>query len=93
MVLEMMLDGKLYPAEQIVVTTEKYKNIQYKASQLMQELEQALGPAERTKLEDYLAHVAQANCCIAEEYLKYGLALGVRLMKEVEEIPYFQNNE
>lgn len=93
MVLEMMLDGKLYPAEQIVVTTEKYKNVQRKASQLMQELEQTLDQAERTKLEDYLAHLAQANCYTAEEYLKYGFALGVRLMKEVEEIPYFQNDE
>lgn len=91
MVLEMMLDGKLYPAEQIVVTTEKYKNVQRKASQLMQELEQSLDPAERTKLEEYLAHLAQANCYTAEEYLKYGFALGVRLMKEVEEIPYFQD--
>lgn len=93
MVLEMMLDGKLYPAEQIVVTTEKYRNIQRKASQLMQELEQTLDQAERTKLEDYLAQVAQGNCCMAEEYLKYGFALGVRLMKEVEGIPYFQSDE
>lgn len=93
MVLEMMLDGKLYPAEQIVVTTEKYRNVQRKASQLMQELEQTLDPTERTKLEEYLAHLAQANCYTAEEYLKYGFALGVRLMKEVEEIPYFQDME
>lgn len=92
MILEMILDGKLYPAEQIVIPNEKYMETQQKAGQLLQELEKALAPANRAKLEQYLDYVLQAHSITAEEYLKYGFALGVRLMKEAEDIPYFQES-
>lgn len=89
MILEMILDGKLYPAEQITVTSEKYVKAQQRASQLLQELEDALEPAMRKRLEEYLACIVLSSCCTAEEYFKYGFALGVRLMKEADDIPYF----
>lgn len=93
MILEMILEGKLYPAEQIVVTSERYLNARQRAGQLLQELESAMEPATRKKLEEYLDCIVLTNCCTAEEHFKYGFALGVRLMKEAEEILYFQNNK
>lgn len=92
MILEMILDGKLYPAEQIVVTGEKYTNAQQRAGQLLDELENTMEPATRKKLEEYLDCIVLTSSCIAEEHFKYGFALGVRLMKEAEEIPYFHKN-
>ena len=92
MILEMILDGKLYPAEQIVITNEKYMEAQQRAGQLMKELENALDPATRAKLEQYLDYMLQAHGSTAEEYLKYGFALGVRLMKEAEDISYFRKS-
>jgi hypothetical protein len=50
-------------------------------------------PANRKKLEEYLDCIVLTNDCIAEEHLKYGFALGVRLMKEAEEIPYLHKND
>lgn len=92
MILEMILEGKLYPAEQIVVTSEKYLKAQQRGGQLLQELEETLEPAMRKKLEEYMDCIVLANCCTAEEYFKYGFALGVKLMKEAEDIPYFQES-
>ncbi len=90
MILEMILEGKLYPSEQIEVTGEKYLNAKQRAGQLLTELEVSMEPDTRKKLKEYLDCIFLSNCCIAEEHFKYGFALGVRLMKEAEELPYFQ---
>ena len=92
MVLEMLLDGDLNPDEQIVITNTKYLDAQKKAGQILMNLEKTLTPENRAMLESYLDCIVIGNSCAAEEYLKYGFALGVRLMKEAEDVPYFKES-
>ena len=89
----MMLDGKLYPAEQIVITTDRYKELRRKVTKLRMEQEESLDKSTRSKLEAYLEQRASLDCYTAEEYLKYGFALGIRLMQEVAEVPYLNDKE
>lgn len=92
MVLEMLLDGDLNSDEQIVITNTKYLDVQKKAGQILMNLEKTLTPETRAMLEAYLDCIFIGNSCVAEEYLEYGFALGVRLMKEAEDIPYFKES-
>lgn len=82
MIMEALFNGEFYAAEQVAPKNLEYNKENHKASDLMTELEKRLSKEEYEILEELRDHLANSQCIENEVFFKYGLAVGLVLMKE-----------
>ncbi|MCD8336105.1 MAG: hypothetical protein LUD18_02320 [Lachnospiraceae bacterium] len=81
-----IFDGKVYPAEQVVSDNPEYKEALKHTDQTMMELEKILEKSEYGMVEQVLDDQAIMSDCQNLEYFKCGLAIGMALREESEEM-------
>ena len=80
MILEAIFNGEIYPAETVVPKSEKFRQAGQAIADTMRYFEQTLS-------KDLFADCQTMQ---TEEHFKYGLSMGVLLMKEIYELPSFK---
>ena len=93
MILEAIFNGQIYPAETVVPKCQKFRDAGEAVANIMAYFEQKLSKEDYDKLEKLNDHFSDRQYLQTEELLKFGFAMGVLLMKEVYELPEFQNME
>lgn len=81
-----IFDGKVYPAEQIVSDDLEYKEALKDTDQMMRKLEKVLDKSEYGMVEAVLDDQAIMSDCQNREFFKCGLAIGMALREEAEEM-------
>ncbi|MCC8044361.1 MAG: hypothetical protein LIP12_02540 [Clostridiales bacterium] len=81
-----IFDGKVYPAEQVVSEDPEYKEAVKESDQMMRKLEKDLDKSEYEMVEKVLDEQAIMSDCQNKEYFKCGLAVGMALREEAEEM-------
>lgn len=89
MILEALYTGELYPAETIVPDSTKYSDARKAVTELMKDLEDKLDKDNYTKVKELYDTIYSASGIEMMEQFKFGIALGILLMKEINELPYF----
>jgi len=85
-ILDMLYDGKIYPAESIKPESERYKKLDAERSKVLDELHDALSDVQVLQLEQ----VVTLSYSLSDEECRYmfieGLRVGIGLMTELEEL-------
>ena len=85
-ILDMLYDGKIYPAESIKPESERYKKLDAERSKVLDELHDALSDVQVLQLEQ----VVTLFYSLSDEECRYmfieGLRVGIGLMTELEEL-------
>lgn len=89
MILEAIYNGELFAAEMVVPKSTEYSNARKAVAELMKELEAKLGKEDYTKVKELYDTMYTASGIEMMEQFKFGVAVGVLLMKEINELPYF----
>ncbi len=88
-VINKLYDGKIFPAETVAPATDDYWAATYKASKLMDELQEALTAEENKKLED----IRELNMGIIDMESRAiyaeGIRFGIELMIEINRMDEF----
>lgn len=90
MILEAIYNGEMYPAEMVVPKSKEYSDTRKAVAELMNELESKLSKEDYAKVNELHDTIYTANGIEMMEQFKFGVALGVLLMKEINELPYFR---
>ena len=89
MILEAIYNGELFAAEMVVPKSTEYSDARKAVAELMNELESKLGKEDYAKVKELYDTMFTAGGIEMMEQFKFGVALGVLLMKEINELPYF----
>ena len=89
MIMEALYNGELYAAEMVVPKSSEYSDARKAVAELMNELEKNLGKEDYAKVSKLYDTMVTAGGIEMREQFKFGLAVGVLLMKEINELPYF----
>ena len=85
-ILDMLYDGKIYPAESIKPESERYKKLDAERSKVLDELHDALSDVQVLQLEQ----VVTLSYSLSDEECRYmfieGLRFGIGLMTELDEM-------
>ena len=85
-ILDMLYDGKTYPAESIKPESERYKKLDAERSKVLDELHDALSDVQVLQLEQ----VVTLSYSLSDEECRYmfieGLRVGIGLMTELDEM-------
>ena len=90
MILEAIFNGEIYPAEMVVPKSEKFREAGQAIADTMRYFEQTLSKEDYAKLDKLNDHFADCQTMQTEEHFKYGLSMGVLLMKEIYELSDFK---
>ena len=90
MILEAIYNGELFAAEMVVPKSTEYSDARKAVAELMNELESKLGKEDYAKVKELYDTMFTAGGIEMMEQFKFGVALGVLLMKEINELPYFR---
>ena len=93
MILEALFNGEIYPAEQIIPQSDEYKAECKAVSKLMDELKSTLDGDQYTRIEELHRHMSTTQCMESREQFRYGLSMGLLMMKEAYEHPYLQRED
>lgn len=88
-VMEQLYYGQIYPCEKIVPEDKEYQEANRQAGDLLRKLSEKLGKEDCEMLEQLCSCRSAAEDILSEEYFKYGLSLGLRLMQEAYDLHYF----
>lgn len=89
MILEALYGGEIHVEAQVVPNCQAYSDASKVASDLIKELEQIISKEAFEKVNELSDALSAVNGIEAIEQFKYGVAIGVLLMKEINELPYF----
>lgn len=85
-ILDMLYDGKIYPAESIKPESERYKKLDAERSKVLDELHDSLSDVQVLQLEQ----VVTLSYSLSDEECRYmfieGLRVGIGLITELEEL-------
>ena len=84
MILEDLWSGRFYPAETVVPTTPKYREVNREISEKMERLQAQLSREQFTLVEQILEQMTLAHSMELESQFCFGFAAGIRLQLEVE---------
>ena len=84
MILEDLWSGRFYPAETVVPTTPKYREINREISENIERLKTQLTPEQFAQVEQLLEQMALSQSMELESQFCFGLAAGIRLQQEVD---------
>lgn len=90
MILEAIFNGEIYPAETVVPKSEKFQQAGQAIADTMRYFKQTFSKEDYTKLDKLNDLFADCQTRQTEEHFKYGLSIGVLLMKEIYELPDFK---
>lgn len=90
MILEALYNGELYPAETVVPRSSEYSDARKAVTELMKNLEGKLDKDNYATVQELYDTMFTASGIEMMEQFKFGIALGVLLMKEINELPYFK---
>ena len=83
MILEDLWSGRFYPAETVVPTDPKYREINREISEKMERLQAQLPWEQFALVEQILEQMTLAHSMELESQFCYGFAAGIRLQQEV----------
>ena len=83
MILEDLWSGRFYPAETVVPTDPKYREINRGISESMEHLKAQLSREQFALVEQILEQMTLAHSMELESQFCYGFAAGIRLQQEV----------
>lgn len=86
-ITEAIYDGKLFPKEQVMAGNKDYKEKLGKLDEMMVELQYDLTGEEYAAVEKIIEQMIDINGMETVETFRYGLAAGMKLMREVSEVP------
>lgn len=93
MILEEIYNGQIYPAENVVPRSERYRKASSEISRIMTCFEEKLNKEDYALLETLCDSYADETSETGEEHFKYGFAMGVLLMCEIFHSPFFPKAE
>ena len=83
MILEDLWSGRFYPAETVVPTDPKYREINREISENMERLKNQLTPEQFAQVEQLLEQMALSHSMELESQFCFGFSAGIRLQQEV----------
>ena len=86
-ILDRLYSGEIYPAEQIVVRTSKYKELKREIIDEKKYFQSVLSPNDGKRFEDLGDLELQRSSAYAFENFVYGFRLGVGLILETLNAP------
>ena len=93
MILEDLWSGRFYPAETVVPTNPKYREVNRQISENIERLQAQLPQEQFTLVEQALEQVALAHSMELESQFCFGFAAGIALQQEVGELLRKQGGE
>ena len=93
MILEDLWSGRFYPAETVVPTNPKYREVNREISENIERLQAQLPQEQFTLVEQALEQVALAHSMELESQFCFGFAAGIALQQEVGELLRKQGGE
>lgn len=84
MILKDLWSGRFYPAETVVPTDPKYREINREISENMERLKNQLTPEQFAQVEQLLEQMALSHSMELESQFCFGFAAGIRLQQEVD---------
>ena len=93
MILEALFNGELYPSENVVPKSDKFRQAGAEISDTMRFFEEKLSKEDYERLERLMDRNADEGNMTNEEQFKYGFTLGVLMMCEIFHSPYFPHTE
>ncbi|MCD7922810.1 MAG: hypothetical protein LUG27_10355 [Clostridiales bacterium] len=91
-ITEAIYDGKLFPKEQIMAGNKAYREMLGKLDEMMAELQYDLTGEEFSAVEKIIEQMIDINGMETVETFRYGLAAGMKLMREVSDVPGLDGN-
>ena len=89
MILEDLWSGRFYPAETVVPTDPKYREVNREISESMEHLKAQLTREQFTLVEQILEQTALSHSMELESQFCFGFAAGIRLQQEVSGLFFF----
>ena len=86
MILEDLWSGRFYPAETVVPTTPKYREVNREISENIERLKTQLTKEQSTLVRQILEQIALSHSMELESQFCFGFAAGIRLQQEVHRI-------
>lgn len=86
MILEDLWSGRFYPAETVVPTTPKYREVNREISENIERLKAQLTREQFTLVEQILEQMALSHSMELESQFCFGFAAGVRLQREASDL-------
>ena len=86
MILEDLWSGRFYPAETVVPTDPKYREINREISENIERLKAQLTREQFTLVEQILEQIALSHSMELESQFCFGFAAGIRLQQEAYRI-------
>ena len=83
MILEDLWSGRFYPAETVVPTNPKYREVNREISEKMERLQVQLPQEQFVQVEQLLEQLALSHSMELESQFCFGCAAGIRLQQEV----------
>lgn len=83
MILEDLWSGRFYPAETVVPTDPKYREINREITESIERLKAQLTREQFTLVEQILEQMTLAHSMELESQFCFGFAAGIRLQQEV----------
>ncbi|MCD7883511.1 MAG: hypothetical protein LUI87_07380 [Lachnospiraceae bacterium] len=89
-IMNLLYDGKIYPAEQAVSSDPNYVKTNREIEILMEKLEEKLDKEDYDLVEKVCDLLSVTQDIQNKEVFRYGLSLGLQLMWEAGELPYLK---
>ena len=93
MILEALFNGELYPSENVVPKSDKFRQAGAEISDTMRFFEEKLSKEDYERLERLMDRNADEGNMTNEEQFKYGFTLGVLMRCEIFHSPFFPKTE
>ena len=93
MILEALFNGELYPSENVVPKSDKFRQAGAEISDTMRFFEEKLSKEDYERLERLMDRNADEGNMTNEEQFKYGFTLRVLMMCEIFHSPFFPKTE
>lgn len=91
-IIEAIYDGKLFPQEQVMAGNTAYKEKLREMDGMRRELQKKLTEEENSALEKVIERMYDISAMETVETFRYGLAVGMKLMREVSDVPGLDDN-
>ena len=86
MILEDLWSGRFYPAETVVPTTPKYREVNREISENIERLKAQLTREQFTLVEQVLEQITLSHSMELESQFCFGFAAGIRMQQEVDRL-------
>lgn len=88
MIMEALFNGEIYPFEKVVPHSEEYSKAKKAITDLLNSFQSTMSEEDYANINELYNTIYTAMGMELIEQFKYGYALGVLTMKEVNELPY-----